>query len=188
MRDPRPDLGPALHALLDHAVKKVPAFRHVDAGALLCVAGAALKHSRATIRGFVDGDSPVITVRARRVRYEITLRPLFFLQANGLGRLCTLFHELFHISRQADGTLDESRRHGRPGGDFDAQVEQLARRYAQRAPLELIAPLGHEGEVLLQQWRVRPGSGPGARVFTEKHLFLGPVVMHTPKGQRTSWW
>jgi hypothetical protein len=188
MPDPRPHLSPALDALLAHAVEHVDAFRHVRAEQVLVVGGAALKHSRATIRGFPDGQAPIIKVGTRRIRYEITLRPLFLLQANGLGRLCTLFHELFHIGPLADGALDPSRRHGAPGGDFDAVVERLARRYAKTAPPDLLAPLGHHGEVLLQQWRVRPGNADHARVYGEKHLFTGPVAMRTPRGQRTVWW
>jgi hypothetical protein len=180
--DPRPSLGPALDALLQHACASVAELHHVKAKAVLLVAGGALDESRASIRGL---DGLKVTVDAQRRHYEVTLRPLFFLSSNALGRLITLFHELFHISPAADGTLDPQRRHGAPGGAFDREVETLARRYARTAPAELLVPLGHHGEVLMRQWRIRPSAGTRRASFGDAQMFVGPVRMVTPRHGRT---
>ncbi|MBI5497967.1 MAG: hypothetical protein HY904_23390 [Deltaproteobacteria bacterium] len=184
--DARPRLSPALDALLADLCKRVDAFRHIRPTAVLVVAGAAQEHSRATIRGFPRG--PTVTVARVRRRYEVTLRPLFFQSANGLGRLVTLCHELFHVGPACDGMLDEHRRHARAGSGFDDVVERLARDYAARAPHRLLEPLAHEGEVLFRHWRVRPGGETDAGRYTERDLFEGPLCMHTPRGARSGWW
>jgi len=119
--------------------------------------------------------------------FEITLRPLFFLKANGLGRLVTLFHELFHLAPDGSGLADERRHRGNHRSN-DVTVESLARSYVDAAPAALLAPLGHEGEVLMDQWRIRPSRDCALRQVTREHLFLGPVPMHTPKRERCVWW
>lgn len=186
MRDARPDFTLAVEALLTHAVGAVPEFAHVRATTLMVVAGAALGRSRASIRGF-GALSPRVLLDGRVRRYEITLRPLFFLNANAPGRLATLFHELFHVG-QPEGELDSTRGHGTGRAPFEAEVERLAAGYAKTAPPSVLSPLGHHGEVLCRQWRVRPQGTEKARVFTEKHVFVGPVPMRTPVGQRSVWW
>ncbi|MEW5848527.1 MAG: hypothetical protein AB2A00_06915 [Myxococcota bacterium] len=183
MKDPRPDFSKALDRLVVDVTRRVPQLGHVRPSEILVVAGAAKDTSRATIRTL---EVPV-TVEGHRRRFEVTLRPLFFLDANGLGRLVTLMHELHHISPAGAGLAAE-RRHGAAEGDFDDHVESLARNYCQVAPMAVLAPLGHHGEVLCRQWRIRPGATGPARRYSDQHLFLGPVLMQTPRRERTGWW
>ena len=188
MPDPRPNLTTALQRLLLDIPARVPELGHVDAQAVLVVAAAAKDHSRATIRPLTLPGHPRVVVAGTQRRFEIALRPLFFLEANGLGRLVTLFHELFHVDPDAPTQLSNARRHAGPAGRFNRQVELLARSYAAKARPRLLAPLGHEGEVLVQQWRVRPGAGVTPGLFGDHHLFVGPVAMHTPRPDRSGWW
>lgn len=182
--DAIPDLDPALRRLLADIPRRCPALAHVQASTVLPVLGAAHEDSRATIRPLLSWR---VTVGGHRRLYEISLRPLFFLSANGLGRLCTLFHELYHISPPCDGKLDPQRSHS-AGARFDARVEVLAREYVQVAPPALLAPLAHHGMARMRAWRLRPGPGLARNAFTAAHTYSAPLVMQTPAGQRSVWW
>jgi hypothetical protein len=185
--DLRPNLSAALDRLLVDVVARVPDLSHVHPAGLLLVAAAAKDHSRATIRPLNLPGHPRVVVSGTPRALEIALRPLFFLDANGPGRLVTLFHELFHVDPHAPDRLGDARRHGGPGGRFNRHVEEMARAYAAAAPPRLLAPLGHHGEVLVRQWRVRPGPGVTPGLFGDEHLFWGPVPMLTPRRHRSGW-
>ena len=166
LADPRPDFAEAVDALLIHACGHVRAFHQLNPQQLLVVAGAARESSRATIRFLDEKSLPRVMIDGVHKRFEITLRPLFFLDANGLGRLMTLFHELLHMEENGEA-LSVARRHAGHPKSLDAQVEKLARAYALKAPSKVLACLGHNGEVLMRQWRIRPGAGSALKRMTQ---------------------
>jgi len=193
----RLDFSAAIRRILEDIAARVPEFNHIQPERVLVTAGQARKKSRATTRPFSFGETgtrksengklykPIVKWHGRRVRYEITLRPLFFLRSNATHRLRTLFHELFHLSQQFDGTLDDNRRHDvLPRRDFDRQLRPMIRGYEKLAPAWVLGLLAHDGEVLVLQWLERPPHRyrPGAAVkrsYSQDDLFLGPVLMHT---------
>ncbi len=172
-----------------------PAFAHVDPRRLLVVAGEARRASRGTVKplafpGKKRTDSagrvkPVVRYYGRRLLYSITLRPLFFRRATPRQRVATVLHELFHISREFDGTLDHRRRHAEAGLGFEAEFRPVEKRCWKGLPDEVLAPFSFDCEVRVLQWLEKPQSWlPGEKmshrhVYTEKHLFEGIVRMKT---------
>ncbi len=201
----RPNLTHAVRALIDHVAKTMPEFRHIDAARIVIVAGEARRGSRSTVRplAFSGGrraDSlgrrkPLVKVGGVRALYTITLRPLFFRRSTPRQRVATVLHELFHISRAFDGTLDAARRHEHAGDGFEAAFRPVVRRAWRSLPRELRAPFAYDGEVWMRQWLERPqawvdGEKASHRaVYTERHLFNGVVRMKTalqPKGPKAA--
>lgn len=201
-RPQRPNLNKCLRALIRDVAARMPEFSHVKPSRILLVAGEARRASRGTVKPlcFRGGRSvdrsgrrkPVVRVRGRRMLYCITLRPLFFRASTARGRVETLLHELFHLSRRFDGTLHAGRRHSVLGKDFYRRLRPLVRRYLKLCPPELLEPLAHSGEVRVLQWLERPGraSTPGTpqvrKVYTEEQLYYGIVRMVTPRARRKS--
>jgi hypothetical protein len=161
--------------------------------------GQARKRSRATTRPYAFAETgtrksengalykPIVKLRGKRMRYEITLRPLFFLRSKAKDRLRTIFHELYHMSSSFDGTLERTRRHDlMPRAAFDRMLRPMIRRYMAQMPAWVESDLSRDGEVLVLQWLERPPNRyrPSATVkrrYTEKDLFLGPVLMQTKR-------
>ena len=54
---------------------------------------------------------PLVKFNGRRILYTITLRPLFFRRSTPRQRIATVLHQLFHISRHFDGTLEYVRKY-----------------------------------------------------------------------------
>jgi predicted metallopeptidase len=162
--------------------RKLPEMRHVHVARILFVAGEARRSSRATVRPLGASGNPVVKLRGKRALYTITLRPKFFRASTPEERVETLLHELFHISPDFDGTLDPARRHSKlPRNRFAALLRPLVRRYLAKGDAALLASLAHHGEMIARQWLERPTGKEGRKVYTEKHLFLGPVVMITKR-------
>ena len=118
----------------------------------------------------------------------ITLRPLFFRSSSPHARVTTVLHELFHISKSFDGTLEERRRHSKMGKRFGPAFEPLVKRYLKLLPDEVLAPFAYDGEVRLAHWLERPSAWlpKGKRyrgVYTEAQLFEGVVRMRTRTGK-----
>ena len=194
------NLNKALRTLIRDVAAKMPEFAHVRASRILVVAGEARRASRGTVKPlcFRGGRSldrsgrrkPVIRIRGRRMLYCITLRPLFFRASTARGRIQTVMHELFHMSRRFDGTLHAGRRHAVLGRDFHRRLMPLVRRYLKQCPPELLAALAHPGEVRVLHWLERPGPAyvPGTprvrKVYTEEQLYYGLVRLMTRKGAR----
>ncbi|GMU61029.1 MAG: hypothetical protein AMXMBFR34_27920 [Myxococcaceae bacterium] len=192
----RPDFTHAVRALIEHVAKNAPEYAHVDASRLVIVAGEARRASRGTVRPlcFTGGrrkDSlgrkkPVVKLHGVRCLYTITLRPLFFRRSTPRQRVATILHELFHISRHFDGTLDHHRRHQHAGDDFEAAFRPIERRCWKALPTELRAPFAYDGEVRIKQWLERPQAWQAGErashrgLYTEKHLFDGIVRMRSP--------
>jgi hypothetical protein len=191
----RPDFSTALNLILRDIEARVPELEHLRAERILITCGQARKKSRATTRPFSFAETktrrsetgklykPIVVVGGKRIRYEITLRPLFFLRSTPKQRLKTLFHELYHISPAFDGTLAEERRHERlPRAAFDAEIGPLLRRYEKQAPAWVMETLSHSGEVMVLQWLERPPhryrpSQTVKRRYSARDLFFGPVIM-----------
>ncbi|MFH1808888.1 MAG: hypothetical protein ABIJ09_09090 [Pseudomonadota bacterium] len=191
--DPRPQLGPALDKLLDSLSREIGALAHIDASTLLVVHGQARGPARASIRSLVEGVATArVVVRGQRRQFELTLRPPWFRHGGVEDRLRTLVHELWHIGARGTGALDPAHRHH--DASHRAQAQQVARlcRQALRQldPL-LLAPLGHDGELLLPCWLERPvltGEAVRRSRYGDRDLFLQPVRMITTRSARTVWW
>jgi hypothetical protein len=186
---PRPNFNQAVKALIRDVATQMPEFSHIKASRILVVAGEARRASRGTIKPLMTHPAapnrkPIVKIRGRRMLYCVTLRPLFFRSSTVQARIGTLLHELFHISPQFDGTLDEERRHETFGRGFGAELRPLIRRYLRLCPPELAAAFAYDGEVRVHQWLERPSASLGGkrgarRLYTEAQLFLGPVLMIT---------
>ena len=189
------NLNKALRALIRDIAEQMPEFAHVRASRILVVAGEARRASRGTVKPlcFRDGRrtdrtgrrKPLVRIQGRRIYYCITLRPLFFRASTPRGRVQTVMHELFHMSKRFNGTLHSGRRHAVLGRDFHRRLKPLVRRYLKLCPPELLEALGQSGEVKVLQWLERPGSAyvpgtPGVRtVYTEEQLYYGITRMVT---------
>lgn len=191
----RPDFTQAVRALITHVAGAHPDFAHLDARRILVVSGEARRASRGTVKPLTFADKkrtdslgrkkPMVKVNGRQMLYCITLRPLFFRHSTPRQRVATVLHELFHISKHFDGTLDHLRRHEEAGEGFEAEFSPIERRVWRRLPPELVAPFAYDGEVRVKQWLEKPQSWlPGERashrsLYTESHLFEGVVRMKT---------
>ena len=173
----------------------MPEFAHLVPKRVLVVAGEARRASRGTVKplAFAKGKradafgrrKPLVKVHGVRMLYCVTLRPLFFRASTPRARVATVLHELFHISRKFDGTLDRARRHARLGAKFDARFRPLERRLWTTLPEPLRAAFAYDGEVKVLQWLERPTAwlpgerGSGRRVYSQAHLFHGIMRMKT---------
>jgi predicted metallopeptidase len=179
---PRPNATLLCRRLVQDMAALLPELRHVRANRILFVAGEARRASRATVRPLGASGNPAVKLRGKRALYVVTLRPRFFRAATPEQRVETLVHELLHVSPSFDGTLEPDRRHSAlPRRRFDTLVRPLARRYLAKGNPELLAALAHHGEMVARQWLERPTPKGGRRVYTEKQLFIGPVVMITKR-------
>lgn len=180
-RAERPNATLLCRRVVADMVRALPELSYIRASRILFVAGEARRGSRATIRPLGGKERARVSVKGRRALYCITLRPKFFRASTPEQRVATLLHELLHISPKFDGKLDPDRRHSRLGQDeFEALLRPLLKRYLATGDASLIGGLAHHGEVLARQWLERPTARSGARqTYTEKHLFLGPLMMVT---------
>ena len=181
-RAPRPNATLLCRRVVADMARLLPEMSHVKAARVLFVAGEARRSSRASVRGLGSSGRPAVRLRGKRALYSVTLRPKFFRGSTPEQRVATLLHELFHISPDFDGTLDDERRHARmPRRRFDALVRPLTRRYLAEGDPQLLAGLAHNGEVVARQWLERPATQGGRRVYTAKQLFVGPLMMITKR-------
>lgn len=188
MEDPRPHLSRPLERLLAALCRDVEELRDLDPTAILVVAVSAHSTAAASVRSF-DAVARSVRVEGHDRRWELALRPPFFLTGDPGRRLATLVHELLHLDGERPGRLREDRRHRvHPHEAHERLARALARQWLQGGDLELLAPLGHDGEVLLRQWRHRPVPATRERAFTGRDLFAGPVPLRTPRRARTVWW
>ena len=183
----RPNITRAVRAVIQDASRKLPEFAHLKASRIRVVAGEARRASWGTIRplGPIErpAGKPVVRVKGRQMLYVVTLRPRWFRVASFDKRVETILHEVFHISKRFDGTLHSGRRHSTLRADFDRRLRPLVKRYLAAIPPELRQALSWHGTALARQWLEKPGPSvkrgrpAGRRVYSEKHLFLGPVQM-----------
>ena len=184
-----------MRALITHVATAHADFAHLDSRRILVVAGEARRASRGTVKPLTFANKkrtdsmgrkkPMVKVNGRQMLYCITLRPLFFRNSTPRQRVATVLHELFHIAKAFDGTLDHLRRHEEAGEGFEAEFGPIERRVWKRLPPDLVAPFAYDGEVRMKQWLEKPQSWlPGERashrsLYTQKHLFEGVVRMKT---------
>jgi predicted metallopeptidase len=172
----------AVKRLIRDMARRLPELSHVRPSRVLVVAGEARRTSRATIRGLQRGPGrPGVAVRGRRIRYVVTLRPLWFLDSTPEERVATVLHELYHASLRFDGSLHRARRHAELGpAAYGRRVAALLQRYLAAAPDAILAPFAFSGVVRARMWLERPNartSAGGRRLYTEKQLFLGLAAM-----------
>lgn len=179
---PRPNATLLCRRLVADMARTLPELAHIDAARILFVAGEARRASRATVRPLGKQGHPDVRLGGRRMLYCITLRPKFFRASSPEERVATLLHELLHISPRFDGSLHEGHRHDTIANSrFAALLAPLQQRYLELGDPQLVAVLGHDGEVLARQWLERPTGKGGRARYTEQQLFVGPVQMLTPR-------
>jgi len=180
-RAERPNATLLCRRVVADMVRTLPELSYIRALRILFVAGEARRGSRATIRPLGGKGRAHVAVKGRRALYCVTLRPKFFRASTPEQRVATLLHELLHISPRFDGGLHPERRHSRLGQEqFEALLRPLLKRYLAGGDPSLIGGLSHHGEVVARQWLERPtGRSSAGQLYTEKHLFLGPLVMVT---------
>jgi hypothetical protein len=180
-----PDLAPALDRLLE-ALAAHDALRGLDARAILPVAASAHGRSVASVRP-LDDVAETVDIGGRARRWELALRPLFFLTGDPAKRLTTLVHELLHID-PAGGLRDDKRHASTPKAELDDEAAAVTGSWLESADPVLAAPLGHDGVARLPQWRVRPIDETAHRHFTDADLCDAWVDVVTPPSARTVWW
>lgn len=187
--DPRPSLTPALDALVAQLVK-LDDLAGLRASDILVVALGAHGTVAASVRS-LDSSGATVTIARKKRRIELGLRPPFFLDGDAPRRLTTLLHELLHLDPTKPGALLDARRHARHShAKHEEHARALAKRWLEHNdPLPLLC-LAHHGEVLMRTWRHRPvdDASLAKKTYGDRDVFEAPVIMHTPKGARGSWW
>jgi hypothetical protein len=186
--DQRPDLTPALEALLETIVVSSPALAGIKASGIVVVALGAHGPAVASIRP-LGPFARSVRIGGRRRSIELGLRPGFFLAGDGPQRLATLCHELLHLDPGNDGALlDSNRHHARSQRSLDQQARRLAEDLIAAGPPTLALCLAHHGEVRLRAWRRRPCDTTPRSAFTDDDVFSAIVAMHTASDRRGGWW
>jgi hypothetical protein len=165
----RPIIDEALTELIADLARADPLhLSHIDPGRILVVHGQARLESRASIRPLTFGGEPPrdsqgrwmkprITIAGTRMLYEICLRPRFF-SASPAERASIIAHELWHVARAFDGTLEEAKRHEKTSADrIDREVNEIFAAWRGRgAPGSGVLEIA--GEVRMRAWLARPPS------------------------------
>lgn len=186
--DPRPALDGPLSRLLTAVCRDLDELTTLDASAVLPVALSAHGGAAASVRS-LDDVSASVNVEGRRRRWELALRPPFFLSGDPTRRLATLVHELLHLDPARPGRLLPERRHRvRSHDEHEKHARALARQWLAIGDLTLLSCLGHHGEVLMRQWKRRPIAETEGQRFTGRDLFVGPLRINTPARYRSVWW
>jgi hypothetical protein len=192
----RPNLSRLVRQLIRDIARRIPELRHARAENILVVAGEARRASRATIRPmrFPNGRrlnaetgvrKPRVTFRGHDILYVMILRPLFFRNSTPEKRVETVVHEIFHVSRAFDGTLDPARRHSALRRTaFEHALRPLVKRYLAVCPADTLAKLSTNGDVRVRQWLEKPpnsyrSGSKGRHRYDDTQTFLGPVRMIT---------
>lgn len=176
----RPIIDAPLTDLVRELARTVPDLSRVDAERVLFVTGAGRLAARASIRPFKGPRRPSVTIGGVAIRYEICLRPRFFLDASPELKLAIVAHELWHASPAFDGTLAEERRHGNADPDWiEAEVAQMVDRFL-ASESDAADFLRHRGELRMRAWLHRPPSRipPSSSLrssYDERDLFLAIV-------------
>jgi hypothetical protein len=179
---------PALERLLDDVVAHAPALHGLDVRSVLVVAREAHGTVAASVRTLDDVARSVVVDGAKK-RIELALRPPFFHAGDASRRLSTLVHELLHLDPSTPGALLEERRHVHTShDDHERDARAIAAAWLKTGALPLLAPLGHDGEVLARSWLHRPVPETEKRRFNDRDVVEAPLVMKTPARARTVWW
>ena len=186
--DARPDLTPALEALVALMVTTTPALAGLKAERILIVALGAHGPAVASVRAFA-GTARSVKIGGHRRTIELGLRPTFFLDGDGPRRLGTLCHELLHLDPAHDGALLEGNRHAsRTQRSLDKQARGMAEHIIASAPPLAALCLAHHGEVRLRAWRRRPCDTTPRGSFVDGDVYSSILMMHTAADRRGGWW
>jgi hypothetical protein len=184
----RLSLDRALTQLIESLVRASPdKLGHVKVQNILVLAGAARRGNRASIRPLkyahkdpVAYRKPTISIDGVPILYEICLRPLFFLEGSAKDRIQTIAHELWHISKKFDGSLEESRKHENVSDELiHTEISKIVN--ACQIATEIYEILSHSGELRIRSWKIRPPSripkdSNDRLIFDENDLFENIVI------------
>lgn len=174
------DLSAACARLCQDICERLPELAHIDHDRLLfClsrsrVTGTAGVYARIVPLRFADG---LATLDRRRGRYRETYRmpPLAhqgrdilyliylltprFLRLSFRQKLCTVIHELYHISPACDGDIrrlpGRNFAHGSSRRRYDERIEELCAAYLATAPDSQLLTFLHSDEAAWQKGELR---------------------------------
>jgi len=186
--DPRPDLTPAIEALLASFIAVTPALFGLVAEQIVVVGLGAHGTAVASVRELA-GQASSVAVAGHRRRIELGLRPGFFLDGDGARRAATLMHELLHLDPAHPGRLLPEHRHAtRSHAAHEREAQALTRSALLTLPATATLALAHDGEVRLRAWRHRPTESTARRRFTDADVYDSIVRVCTPADRRGGWW
>jgi hypothetical protein len=174
------DLTAACARLCQDLCQQLPEFAHIDTGCLLfClsrsrVAGTAGVYARIVPLRFADGHAtldrrrgryretyrmPPLNHQGRNILYLIYLLIPRFLRLSFQQKLCTIIHELYHISPACDGDIrrlpGRNFAHGASRRRFDERIEQLGAAYLATTPDPQLLSFLHSDETAWQRGELR---------------------------------
>lgn len=188
MSEPRPDLTPAIEAMLSSFIAVTPKLAGLFADQIVVVALGAHGTAVASVRELA-GQASSVTIGGRRRRIELGLRPGFFLDGDNARRAATLMHELLHLDPAHPGRLLPEYRHAtRSHTAHEREAQALTRCALQTLPATATLALAHDGEVRLRAWRHRPTETTVRRRFTDDDVYEQIVRVFTPADRRGGWW
>ena len=188
MNDPRPDLTPAIEALLASLIAVTPKLAGIDHHDIVVVSLGAHGIAVASVRE-LQGMASSVTIAGRRRRIELGLRPDFFLVGDGARRAATLMHELLHLDPQRPGRLLDAHRHAtRSQTAHEREAQALTRCALPALAATATLALAHDGEVRLRAWRHRPAETTPRRRYGDDDVYDSVVRICTPADRRGGWW
>lgn len=178
----------ALDLIVAALAAAAPTFASVRPSRIAVVSLSAYGNAAASVRS-LDGTAKKIVLGGESKTIEIGLRPMFFREGDLVGRVVTLVHEMLHIDPDRPDALRESYRHAeRSQKAVDDEAETVAKEAIGNIDPVVLAPLAHEGEVLMRAWMRRPTPSTENVVFDDKDVFLTPIRIRTPENARSGWW
>jgi hypothetical protein len=183
MPDPRTvtlDLSAASARLCQDLCRRLPELAHIDTDRLLfClsrsrVAGTSGVYARIVPMRFADGLAtldrrrgryretyrmPPMNFQGRDILYLIYLLTPRFLRLSFQQKLCTIIHELYHISPACDGDIrrlpGRNFAHGASRRRFDERIEQFVAAYLATSPDPQLLAFLHSDEATWQKGELR---------------------------------
>jgi hypothetical protein len=183
MPDPRTvtlDLSAASARLCQDLCRRLPELAHIDTDRLLfClsrsrVAGTSGVYARIVPMRFADGLAtldrrrgryretyrmPTMNFQGRDILYLIYLLTPRFLRLSFQQKLCTIIHELYHISPACDGDIrrlpGRNFAHGASRRRFDERIEQFGAAYLATSPDPQLLAFLHSDEATWQKGELR---------------------------------
>lgn len=188
MQDPRPRIDTALDAIVAALIGAAPSLSPLNPSSIALVALSAYGTAAASVRS-LEGTAKKIVLGGEVKTIEIGLRPAFFQEGDLVGRVVTLVHEMLHLDPESPGALRASYRHvERSQQAVDQEAEEVAKDVIGEIDPVVLAPLAHDGEVLMRAWMRRPVPATKEMRFDDKDVFRTPIRMRTPPEARSSWW
>lgn len=188
VQDPRPQFDTPVAHVIEALIETLPPLQRLAAASIAVVGLGAHGTAAASVRSLDDVAKSVL-FGGKPKRWELGLRPPFFREGDLFGRTVTLVHELLHLDPDTVGALRDAYRHSqRSQTAVDEESAALVQKYFTDLDPLVLAPLAHDGEILVRHWARRPVPQTATRVFDDKDTFLAPVRMLTPEAGRSVWW